>query len=71
MTPEDICRKLMEAESEAQIDEILKELENKVLVAVLDKDATVEYKVTETGDHLPVVHGHFHYELIDKEKDDA
>ena len=70
MTPEDFMQRLKEARSEDEFIEALKELENKKIVVVLEKGATVEYKETETGDHLPVVHGHFHYELTDKDKEE-
>ena len=70
MTFEEFMQRLKEPKSEGEFIETLKELENKKIVVVLDENATVEYKETETGDHLPVVHGHFHYELTDKDKEE-
>ena len=47
------------------IEEFTKMFRDTEIVAVVDKGASVTYE-DRNGDHVPIVHGNFHFELREK-----
>lgn len=51
------------------IEELYNMFNNTEIVAVVDKDASITYE-ERNGDHIPIVHGNFHFEIRNKENAD-
>ena len=51
------------------IEELYNMFNNMEIVAVVDKDASITYE-ERNGDHIPIVHGNFHFEIRNKENAD-